>query len=179
PGYATSVWPPSGIALAAILLCGPRVWPGVWIGAALVNLTVQSSVVAAVMIGTGNVIEALVGAALIKRQIGVPRRFQRGEDVFKFVALAAGASTIAATIGTLAVATGGGPAGVRIAGFWWTWGRGYTAGMIVFTPLILVWTIAPAIGWTARRKREVIGFAFVLLLVGYVALGSDLVSRNV
>jgi len=179
PGYATSVWPPSGIALAAILLCGPRVWPGVWIGAALVNLTVQSSVVAAVMIGTGNVIEALVGAALIKRQIGVPRRFQRGEDVFKFVALAAGASTIAATIGTLAVATVAGPSGVRIAAIWWTWWQGDTTGMIVITPLILVWTIAPAIGWTARRKREVIGFAFVLLLVGYVALGSDLVSRNV
>src|SRR5205823_382165 len=131
PGYATSVWPPSGIALAAILLFGRRIWPGIWIGAALVNLTVQSSVVAAVVIGSGNVIEAVVAAALIKRQMGVPRHFQRGEDVFKFVMLSAAASTIAATIGTLAVATVAAlpPAGTAAA--WWIWWQGDTTGMIV------------------------------------------------
>ena len=43
PGYATAVWPPSGIALAALLLLGNRVLPGVWLGAALVNISVQSS----------------------------------------------------------------------------------------------------------------------------------------
>jgi len=177
PGYATSVWPPSGIALAAILLYGRRIWPGIWIGAALVNLTVQSSVVAAVMIGTGNVIEALVAAGLIERQIGVPRHFQRGEDVFKFVVLSAAAATIAATIGTLAVTTVAAlpPAGIATA--WWTWWQGDTTGMIVITPLILAWTIAPAIVWTARRKREVIGFGAALVLVGYVAFGSDLANR--
>ena len=176
PGYATSVWPPSGIALAAILLYRPRIWPGVWIGAALVNLTVQSSVLAAVMIGSGNAIEALVGAALVKRLIGVPRQFQRGEDVFKFVVVAAGASIIAATIGTLAVATVSGLPPAGITAVWWTWWQGDTTGMIVVTPLILVWTVAPAIAWTARRKREVIGFGIVLVLVGYVAFGTDLTS---
>ena len=54
PGYATAVWPPSGIALAATLLLGNRLWPGVWLGAALVNYTVNSSPVLAVMMGTGN-----------------------------------------------------------------------------------------------------------------------------
>jgi PAS domain S-box-containing protein len=176
PGYATSVWPPSGIALAAILLYRPRIWPGVWIGAALVNLTVQSSVVAAVMIGSGNAIEALVGAALLRRLIGVPRQFQRGEDVFKFVFVAAAASTIAATIGTLAVATVSGLPPAGITAVWWTWWQGDTTGIIVITPLILAWTAAPAIAWTARRKREVIGFAVVLVLVGYVAFGTDLTS---
>ena len=53
------MWPPSGLALAAVLLLGQRVWPGVWLGAALANLTVQSSLVAALMIGTGNALEAL------------------------------------------------------------------------------------------------------------------------
>jgi PAS domain S-box-containing protein len=176
PGYATSVWPPSGIALAAILLYGARTWPGIWIGAALVNLTVQSSVVAAVTIGSGNAIEALVGAALIKRQMDVPRRFERGEDVFKFVVIAAAASTIAATIGTLAVATVSGLTGDRIATAWWTWWQGDTTGMIVIAPLILAWTVAPAIAWTARRKRELIGFAIMLVLVGYVVFGTDLTS---
>jgi PAS domain S-box-containing protein len=176
PGYATSVWPPSGIALAAILLYGTRLWPGIWIGAALVNLTVQSSVVAALMIGTGNVIEAVAGAALIKNQMGVPRHFQRGEDVFKFVVLAAAASTIAATIGTVAVATVAGLPAEGIATAWWTWWQGDTTGMVVVAPLILAWTIAPAVPWTARRKREVAVFGFIVLLVGYVAFGTSLAS---
>src|SRR5258706_9826035 len=69
PGYATAVWPPSGIAVAAILLLGNRIWPGVWMGAALVNFTVDASIFPAVLIGCGNALEALVGATLIRRQI--------------------------------------------------------------------------------------------------------------
>src|SRR4051794_30783813 len=103
PGYATSVWPPSGLAVAALLLFGSRLWPAVWIGAALVNLTVATSLFASVLIGTGNALEAIVGAALIRRYMGVPRRFQRGEDVFKFVTLAALTSTVAASIGTVSI----------------------------------------------------------------------------
>lgn len=64
PGYVTPVWPPSGIALAATLLLGNRIWPGVWLGAALVNLTVETSIVTAVLIGTGNTLEALAGVPL-------------------------------------------------------------------------------------------------------------------
>src|SRR5687768_16755583 len=76
PGYATAVWPPSGIALAATLLLGNRLWPGVWLGAALVNYTVNSSLALALMMGTGNALEALAGAALIRHYIGVSRRFE-------------------------------------------------------------------------------------------------------
>src|ERR1700752_3818732 len=74
PGYATAVWPPSGLALAATLLLGNRVWPGIWLGAALANYTVSSSLALAVAMGTGNSLEALAGAALIRHFIGVPRR---------------------------------------------------------------------------------------------------------
>src|SRR5687768_1390078 len=65
PGYATAVWPPSGIALAALLLFGERLWPGIWLGAALANFAVNQSLFAAVMIGTGNTLEALAAATLI------------------------------------------------------------------------------------------------------------------
>src|SRR6186713_3344507 len=65
PGYATAVWPPSGVAVAAVLMLGNRVWPGVWLGAAAVNFTINSSAFAAVAIGTGNTLEALAAAILI------------------------------------------------------------------------------------------------------------------
>src|SRR6185369_5274760 len=47
PGYATAIWPPAGVALAAVLVFGPRIWPGVWLGAILVNSTVEYSWAAA------------------------------------------------------------------------------------------------------------------------------------
>src|SRR2546430_9648254 len=81
PGYATAVWPPSGIALASVLLLGGRIWPGIWLGASLVNVTVQSSLVAATLMGAGNTLEALAGAALGRALIGLPGAFRRGEDV--------------------------------------------------------------------------------------------------
>src|SRR5262249_17733654 len=107
PGYATAVWPPSGIALTALLLFGQRVWPGIWIGATLVNVTVASSLGTALVIGTGNALEALAGAWLLRRLVGIPRRFERGRDVVLFVATAAACCTIAATVGATALAVAG------------------------------------------------------------------------
>ena len=71
PGYATAVWPPSGIALAAMLLFGKRIWPGIWIGAAAVNFSVQGAPLLAIMIATGNTLEAVVGGLLMRRYIGM------------------------------------------------------------------------------------------------------------
>src|SRR5947208_14375386 len=97
PGYATAVWPPSGIALAGVLLLGSRIWPGIWLGASLVNVAVQSSLVAATLMGAGNTLEALAGAALFRAAIGPPGAFGRGEDVVKFVVIAVASAALAAT----------------------------------------------------------------------------------
>jgi len=179
PGYATAVWPPSGVAVAAVLLAGNRMWPGVWLGAALANLAVQASGVAALLIGTGNALEALVGAALIRRLIGIPTRFESGEDVFKFVAAAAVASTVAATIGVSAIALVG---AARLADFainWWTWWQGDLTGIIVFAPLILFWTARPSRGGSAAKKIEATLFAVVLAAAGYIVFGSGMTSLGI
>src|ERR1700682_6351094 len=66
-GFATLVWPPTGIALAALLLFGRRLWPGVLAGALCVNLMVGASLPVALAIATGNTLEALVGSWLLRR----------------------------------------------------------------------------------------------------------------
>ena len=66
PGYATPVWPPSGIALAAALLFGTRIWLGIWLGAALINVTIEGSPLLAMLIATGNTLEAIAAAALVR-----------------------------------------------------------------------------------------------------------------
>lgn len=59
---ASPVWPPAGIALAALLLFGYRMWPAIFIGAFLVNATTAGNIATSFCIATGNTLEALVGA---------------------------------------------------------------------------------------------------------------------
>ncbi|MEP6997655.1 MAG: MASE1 domain-containing protein [Betaproteobacteria bacterium] len=176
PGYAIAVWPPSGVALAAILLAGNRMWPGIWLGAALANLTVHASVLAAALIGTGNALEAIACAALIQRFIGLPRRFESGEDVFKFVVIAATASTVAATIGVSAIALTGTTSAADFAANWWTWWQGDVTGIIVVAPLILFWRARPSRGVSMSKKIETTSFALVLAVAGYIVFGSAVTS---
>jgi integral membrane sensor domain MASE1 len=171
PGYATPVWPPSGIALAAALVLGNRVWPGIWLGAALANLMVHASLSAAMLIGTGNTLEALAATFLIQRYIRVvPYRFERGEDVLKFVALVVASAAIAATIGVTSLAAVGVVAWSGYFTNWWTWLGGDAAGMIIVTPLILGWMLREAIRWSWRARLERFAFWFLLLAVEYMIL---------
>jgi len=169
PGYATAVWPPSGIALAAMLLFGSHNWPGVWLGATLANLTVASSLAAAVVIGTGNTLEALACAAIVQRFVGIPRRFERGRDVALFVAAAAVSCTIAATVAVTALALGGSVSWPAFLQNWWTWWQGDLTGIIIVAPLILNWSLRRAAPWPLRKKLEAACFGLALLAVSYFA----------
>jgi diguanylate cyclase (GGDEF)-like protein/PAS domain S-box-containing protein len=173
PGYATAVWPPSGIALAAALALGNRVWPGIWIGAALVNLTVESSWLASVLMGTGNTLEALAGATLIRRFIGVPYRFERGEDVVKFIALSALSASVAATVGTMPLVFGHTLSSPQILANWWTWWQGDVSGIVVVAPLILSWSARGAEASPPSGRLEAACFALLLLAVMYAVFGYE------
>ena len=164
PGYATAVWPASGIALASVLLQGNRILPGIWLGASLVNVTVQSSLVAATLIGAGNTLEALAGAALVRAFIGSPGVFQRGEDVVKFVAIAASSATIAATVAAAPLAFVHSLHSPELLWNWWTWWQGDTVGIIIIAPLILAWTVRAHPAWTPWKIAE--GCILVCLLSG-------------
>src|SRR4029450_12885230 len=81
PASASPVWPPAGIALAGLLLPGYRAWPGIFIGAFLVNVTTAGNVSMSFAIATGNTLEALVGAWLVNRFAGGPNCFDRPTGV--------------------------------------------------------------------------------------------------
>jgi signal transduction histidine kinase len=172
PGYATPVWPSAGLALAAVLLFGGRLWPGIWLGAALVNLTVEASAFAAATIATGNTLEALVAGALVRRYIGVPRRFERGEDVVKFVFIAQAAALIAATVALLPVAYGHALSPEAMFWNWWTWWQGDAAGLIIVAPLILAWTGAGEMRWTRETRLEALLLLALLFATTTFAFGA-------
>ncbi len=172
PGYATAVWPPSGIALAALLLVGNRIWPGIWLGAVLVNSTVQSSLLAAALIATGNTLEPLVGAMLVRRYLGTPRELERGEDVLGFVVVAILSATVAATVAAVPLALVHSLSLPELYWNWWTWWQGDTMGIVLVTPLVLSWRARERQSWSLQKAAEGASLAAALLLTTY-AIFSD------
>ena len=172
PGYATAVWPPSGLALAAVLVCGTRVWPGIVLGSVLVNLptSFDASTVGAlclslgraVSIGGGAALQAVVGAVLIRRVVGFPHPLDREKDVGRFLLLGGPLSCLLnATLGVTALAVSGLIPWTMAFLSWWTWWVGDTIGVLIVTPLVLSWTAEPRQVWRLRRR----GMALPLALV--------------
>jgi len=168
PGYASPIWPGSGLALAALLLGGSRLWPGIWLGSVAANLTIETSLVASAVIATGSSVQALAGAALIRRYIGLPHRFRRADEVVKFIALAALVSTIAPTLALLPLGLLHPLAGTELFWNWWTWWQGDASGILLVAPLLLGWAGAGGMHWTREKVLE--GALFSVLLVAAAQL---------
>lgn len=171
PGYATTVWPPSGIALAAVLLFGPRVWPGIWLGAAVTNLTVQGSPILAFVIGTGNTLEAVVAAGFVHRYVGTHGEFETGRAAVLFVLLSTLSALTAAFIGSASLVLSGTVNATEFNSNVWTWFQGDAAGMMILTPLILAWRLSPLPVLTARNWIEVAALAFAAIFVSMLVFG--------
>jgi diguanylate cyclase (GGDEF)-like protein len=174
PGYATAIWPPAGIALAALLVFGDRLWPGIWLGAALANLTVSSLPFVALVIAGGNTLEALCGAALVRRYIAdAPPFFDRARNVVMFVAFAAVCSAVAATIGTGALLLDGAVAGENFVDNWGTWWHGDATGIIIVAPLLLTWRLRHGIAWSRAKVLELAGLVASLLAIATLVFGQE------
>ncbi|HEX4826005.1 MAG TPA: MASE1 domain-containing protein [Candidatus Polarisedimenticolaceae bacterium] len=168
---ATAVWPPSGIALAAFLLCGPRVWPAIFVGAFLVNLTTAGTIATSLAIAGGNTLEGLVGAELIGRYARGRSAFFTPGDILRFVVLGGAVATaIAATVGTFTLVLGRLAPWSDFNAIWMTWWLGDATGAILLAPACVLAAagIAP-FRWTIEKIAE--GFLLLALVffVGYLA----------
>jgi PAS domain S-box-containing protein len=159
----TPVWPPTGIAIASLLIFGSRVWPGVFIGALAANLLTSIPVASAIGIATGNTLEALVAWFLLQRTKRWDKSFGSVRDVMMFVVYAAVlAPLVSATIGGLSVCLGD---PTRWNDFWWlwlTWWMGDGFGALIISPLLLSWSSSRQID--PRDMPELAGL-FVLLVI--------------
>ncbi|HYV33338.1 MAG TPA: MASE1 domain-containing protein, partial [Candidatus Limnocylindria bacterium] len=162
---ASAVWPPTGIALAALLIFGYRFWPAVFIGAFLVNFTTSGLVATSVGIAIGNSAEALLGAYLINKYALGREAFKRPQSVFKFAALAATfGPAAAATIGVTTLVLGGLASQNQFGPIWLTWWLGDASGALVIAPFFILW--AQAKKFAARDSNQIIeGLVFIISLV--------------
>ena len=167
-GVITPVWAPTGIALAALVLFGRRLWPAVALGALVANGISGASIGEAAVISVGNTLEAVVGATLLAR-VGFRPALERVSDVLALIVLGAIVSTtVSATNGVTALWISGDVPGSSYGSDWLLWWIGDGMGDLIVAPLLFVWLAAPP--RRLERARTLEGLGVLALLVGLSSL---------
>lgn len=129
----TTVWPPTGIAVAALLLAGYRVWPAIAVGAVAANLLNGTGPATAALFAIGNTLAPVVAVSIMRR-FRIQPGLARLSDVTALFGSAFVAMTISATVGVGALALTGTPVMFRTWTIWWV---GDALGVVLFAPPIL------------------------------------------
>jgi diguanylate cyclase (GGDEF)-like protein len=172
----SAIWGPTGLALAATLIGGYRMWPAIAIGAFAANVTTAAPVLAAAGIATGNTLEALVGAVLLRRFADFRLDLGRVKDVFALLVYGAGISTmVSATIGVACLAAAGLVDGGELLPTWRVWWLGDAAGDLIVAPALLVLATRYRAGWLRRPhiRPDAIALLALLAAVALVAFSVE------
>lgn len=179
PGYATAVWPAAGLALAAVLLAGNRVWPGILLGSFCVNVgvsfdastlsTIVRSVAIAGAIGSGAALQALAGGWLIRRFAGYSNILTEEYGALRVLSLGGPvACVVNASVSVTTLWLAGLIPGTNYLFSWWTWWVGDSIGVLIFTTLILVWSLRPYAKW--KRQQIMVSLPMGLMFAAVVGL---------
>ena len=169
---ASPVWPPAGIALAALLVLGFRVWPAIFVGAFFVNLTTVGNSFTSLGIASGNTLEAICGAWLVTRFAGGARVFDRPQDVFKFALVVLISTTVSPTFGVGSLAVGSFAQSSNYWPIWLTWWLGDASGDLVIAPLLLLWSVqATQRNWNRKQALEVSVLLLLLVVLAETVFG--------
>jgi diguanylate cyclase (GGDEF)-like protein len=172
---ATPIWAPTGLTIAAFLLVGTRCWPAIFLGAFLVNMTTQGTVLTSLGIASGNTLEGVLAAHFVRTYAGGLHLFDRPKNVFRFAVLAAGVSTtLSATIGVTTLALGGFAGWEQYTSIWITWWLGDVTGALVFAPAFILWGERPRVWRGAGQALEAVALLLGLALTGVVVFGGVL-----
>jgi PAS domain S-box-containing protein len=178
-GFSTAVWPPTGIALVALVLFGYRLWPGIALAAFLVNVSAGAPVLVAVGMATGNTLEAVVGTYLLQHVVGFQPALARLRDVFGLVVLAAGLSTlVSATLGVTSGWLGGVIPAASYGQAWWTWWLGDLMGDLVVAPLLWIWRVPPRLHLPRRQLAEAGALLLCIIAVSLFVFGGPWATRT-
>ena len=167
-GSVTLIWPPTGIAVAAVLLCGYRVWPALALGGLLTTASGGAPLGLAAFTMIGTPLQALGAVYLLRRFAKFDPALERAQDVWWFVAFAVALSpTISATIGVTGLCQVGLAPWADFPHVWFQWWLGDATGVLLIAPALLTCRGWLSEKWTPRYLVE--GFA---LLAGVVVVSA-------
>lgn len=180
PGYATIIWPASGIATVGLLLYGRALWPGVFLGSLVLNAVVSGGIhqsspdllamTVAGFVAVGSTLQALLAATLVRRLFGIPVQLSGLKDLMLFGAIGGPlACLVAASVGVATLYVSGVLSADALFGNWLTWWLGDILGVLIFVPIGLLNPWRP---WSVRWSGgPVAGFTMVAMLSLIVPLG--------
>ena len=179
-GNITMIWPPSGIALAALIIFGKKLWPGILFGAFIADMLVSGNITASFGMAFAATASALFGFWLINRLIGKENFLSKVTHLYKFFFVAFVSPVIAANIGSLSLMLTGLISVDSYITVSWTWWLGDVAGIIIFAPLIVAWKkdIQPPFPYKPNYL-EISLFTLLLILVSSLPLISSLPTQLV
>jgi signal transduction histidine kinase/integral membrane sensor domain MASE1 len=184
PGYASPIFPAAGLAVALMLWSGNRVWPGIWMGSFVLNLSVSwlnadlnlLSACVAFGIASGATLQALLASYLVTSQVGQSwQEMELESDIIRSLLLAGVLGCIvSASIGVSVLYLAGIITSSAYVNSWWSWWVGDTLGVLIVMPLALSLFYRKHPSWRKRLKTVGIPMMFVLFAVaGVVALASS------
>jgi signal transduction histidine kinase len=171
-GFATLVWPPTGLSLAALLIFGVGLWPGVLIGAFVANLVAGAPVSVAVGIGIGNTLEAVLAVYALRRIPDFQISLERLADVIGLIVLAGGLSTmVSATIGVTSLHLGGVISAAQIGETWRAWWLGDLIADLLVAPILLVWASGRRKLGERKRRLEAVALGIAAIAASLLIFG--------
>ena len=165
----TTVWAPTGIAIATLLLWGQRLWPAVWIGAFIANAGSDAPLWTAVVLATGNTLEAVVATWALRRLPRFDEALRRVNDVTALIVVGALLCTaISATVGVTTLCAAGVQPWDRFAALWFDWWLGDALGTLIVAPAILT-TVRHS--WLPRDWMHTASFAGLAVMITHLVFG--------
>jgi PAS domain S-box-containing protein len=169
---ATPLWPPTGLAMALVLLRGYRIWPAILVGAFFSTVVGNGALAEAACIALGTPIAALAGAWLINRWSHGRETFATPLGVAKFALIAfAPTAMISATMAIVGLVPAN-DAGLASPVATWTarW-LADAAGTLIVAPVIVLWATKPSRAWSRWSLLETAGVVIVTAAIGIAAFG--------
>jgi diguanylate cyclase (GGDEF)-like protein/PAS domain S-box-containing protein len=161
------VWPPTGLALSALLLFGVELWPGILIGAFLANVTSHEPILVALAIAAGNTCEAVLAVRLLRRFAGLDQTLDIFRQAVGVIVFGAGVSTlVSATVGVLSLCVGGVQPWTAFGALWRTWWLGDATADLLIVPAVLTWH-----AWRHASRHRVGEAALILAGLALTSAG--------
>lgn len=180
---ASPVWPPTGIAVAAAMIWGLRVWPAIFLGAFLVNLStflaqagdqasaLHLAVAASICIAAGNTLECLLSVALLRRMSEPTQVFDHARGIFQFFITVGLGNIVSASVGATSLALWGFAPWSKWESIWFTWFLGDLVGALILTPTLVLWWLHPSLRWTGKQKIACGLILSLIVAFGMVVFG--------
>jgi PAS domain S-box-containing protein len=165
----TTVWAPTGLALAALLLGGVRFWPAVWLGAFAANATTEAPLWTAALLATGNTLESVLATWILRRLPSFDDGLRRVSDVLALIVAGAALCTmVSATIGVATLCVAGVQSWARFAVLWFDWWLGDALGALIVAPVLLT-TVRHV--WSRRDRLHAVVFVTGAALATHFVFG--------